>query len=157
MINKYKLISHTVLVVFFLLSTIQTLLDIQISFGENLSFATFIISVIASVIPIIIIFSLTNFIKNKTKYNNLFVISEIKSIIKIMFYITLFLVFIIWSIILVSIIIVIYNKDITLMNFISFIVIRVIYSAIYSFIISLFFNSISKPGFRIKKDELSGS
>lgn len=152
--NKYKLMSYAFLVVFFLLSTIQTLLDIQINFGTDLVLITYIASLIASIVPVGVIIFLTNYIRNKTKYSNLFVVSDVKSVIKTMFYVTLLAVFMLWSIIFVSVILVIYNQQINFTIFINFILIRAIYTIIYSFIISLFFNSISKPGFKVEKNEL---
>jgi len=154
MINRYKLVSYSVLVVFFLLSTIQTLLDIQINFEVNLVFTTYLFSLIASTIPIFIIIFMTNFINNKTKYSNLFVVSDIKFLIKALFYFTLLFIFTIWSIVFISVILLIYNQTIDIATFTNFILIRALYIIVYSFIISLFFNSMSKPGFKVEKNEI---
>lgn len=149
--NKYKLLSYVFLIVFFLLSTIQTLLSIQINFSINLLLETYIFSLIASLIPVGIIVLLTNYIRNKTKYSKLFVVYDIKSVIRLMFYITLFSIFLIWSMIFISSILVIYHQSISIIDFINFVAIRIIYIVIYSIVISMFFNSISKPSFKVKK------
>jgi len=149
--NKYKLMSYIFLIIFFLLSTVQTLLDIQINFGVSLLPETYIFSLVASFIPVGVIVLLTNCIKNKTKYSNIFVVYDIQFVIKLMFYITLFSIFLIWSMIFISSILIIYHQNIDFNDFVNFTVIRIIYTVIYSFIISMFFNSISKPSFKVKK------
>jgi len=144
--NKYKLTSYFVLSMFFILSTIQTLFDMQFNLNINLSFNQYIFSVLFSFIPIILIIFITNIIKNKTKYSNLFVIPEIKHIIKFMFYTTLLFIFVTWSFMLISIIILLYDKTIIFLSFFNFFLTKIVYIFIYVIIISIFFNSISKSG-----------
>lgn len=149
--NKYRLMSYVFLIIFFLLSTVQTLLDIQINFNTEMLPATFIFFLFASLIPVAIIIILTNYIRNKTKYSNLFVVYDIKSVIKLMFYLALLSIFIIWSVTLVFLALIICHQSINLSYFTNFILFRIIHAIIYSFIISMFFNSISKSDIKVKK------
>ena len=115
--NKYKLVSYIFLTVFFLLSTIQTILDVQVNFDVNLLPTTYIPLIFASLIPVGIIIILTNYVRNKTKYSNLFVVYDIKSVLKLMFYITLISVFIIWSVALIFSILIVCHQSINLSYF----------------------------------------
>jgi hypothetical protein len=152
--NKYKFISHAVMMAFIILSTIQTLLDAEHVFTMNLDASIFIVSIAASIVPITILTLVMNMIGRKTKHVNLFVVPEIKSTIKILFYLSVFGIFTMWSILLIAFV---GNQFETMMPveaISKFLLSKVLFSVIYSFIVSMFFNGLSglKIGKRSRKD-----
>lgn len=151
--NIYKFISRAVMVAFIMLSTIQTLLDINITFGIALNPSVFALSLLVSIIPIACLLILFNVTNSKTKYIRLFVVPEIKFIIKMLLYLSVLTVFTLWSVLLVSVIGFYFQNTITYHMYSLFILEKVAYSVIYSTIVVMFFNGLSN--LNIKKRDKS--
>lgn len=154
-VNKYKFASHIVLIAFMLLSTIQILLDLRITLGVEISTLIYVLAPLASFIPSIFLIFLMNLITKKTKYINLFVIPEIKSIIRILFYISVFGVFILWSISLITVVGFNIGIAFPLCTLSKFLISKVLYSIVYSSVVVSFFYGLSDLDLkRIRNNEL---
>lgn len=152
--NIYKFISRVVMVLFVVLSTIQTLLDVSITFNTAIDANIFIAATAASIIPIIILFTIMNLVSRKTKHVNLFVIPEIKFIIRTLVYLSLLSIFTLWPVLLISAL-GIYGESLLAFGDVShFLLERVAHSIVYSGIVALFFYGISDIKLKRRKNEL---
>jgi len=149
--NKFKTISHIILVSFFILSTFQTLFEIQIFFKTILGWQVFLSAVAASAIPVLFLLFIMKVVNEKTKYHNLFVIPEIKYIIRTLFYISLFAIFLFWSITLIFVVGFFIQGYTSFQEFAIFLLSRILFTTIYSIVVALFFNGMSDIEFKIPK------
>jgi len=157
--NIYRLVSYTMLTIIVVLFTMQTVITIQqlfnIGFNDNLKY--FITISICALIPSAILILIMALINYKTRKINLFILPEIRFILKFLLYFAVFSIFAIWTTMVSSTFIyfnslVIETHIVVKFIVMKFIVNRLIFSTLYSFIIIIFFNSLSAIDFkRIKK------
>lgn len=141
--NIYKFISYGVLSLFIILSTLQTLLDVRTLFDITLHISFILPMTLSSIIPILGILSIINFINKKTKHKNIFVIKEIRSVFRLLTYLLIFSAFVIWSTLLLVVIGFYFQNVISLSVFSSFFMNRIVFSLIYSMLVVLFFYGLS--------------
>lgn len=152
MINFYKLSSRLLVILFFILSTLQTMFELQDLFGLSLSSNMFLYFSLLSFFPIGIILFMTNYSGSKTERIKILVVREIRSLMKIYNYFIIFFSLIVWSIVVVSVIGML-GADIvvSLHVFSEFILNRLFYSAIYAILIISFFYGLSDINNLIKR------
>lgn len=152
-INIYKLISRLVLIFVFVLSTVQTVMDMQIAFDFVVPFGFFVAAVAASIIPISALLIIMAVINGKTKNADLFVIPEIRYVIKTLLYVAVFSFLMLWSIGTTAVMGFYFVGNIPFINLSSFFFNRLIFSAIYSLIIIGFFYGLSDLKIKKPKDK----
>ena len=152
-LNVYKLISRFVMALFIMLTTVQVLLDMELKFGLDIQLNIYIATLITSLLPISFLVIVMNLINRKTKYADLFMIPEIKFVVKMLLYLSIFAVFTLWSTLLVSFMGYYYDNTISFNIFTSFLMSRIIYSVIYSTIIIFFLYGFSGLNIKSKKEK----
>lgn len=149
--NKFKLISRVILIAFLLLSTIQTLLDVRIILGLDIPIDVFVAITATTIIPIFLLIFIMSLINNKTKYASWFIINDIRFIIKMLVYISVFAVFSMWSVLTVSLIGFYFQNEIIFSSFSSLLLYKTLFAFVYAIIVSAFFWGISDLKFKKKE------
>lgn len=153
--NIYKIISYIILILFMILTTIQTVLQLHSTFDIVLGSTSIggIIILIGSVMISFLLIIFMNIISLRLKELNIFILPRILFLIKFLFYFILLFVFIFWTIIIFIFFLNFNNILISSLILSNFIVNRLVVSAVVSFIIMIFFTSLSSINIkRIKND-----
>ena len=142
----------TIIVVLFTMQTVITIQQLfNVALNDNLKYFTTIS--ICALIPSAILILIMVLINYKTRKINLFILPEIRFILKFLLYFAVFSIFAIWTTMVLSTFIYFNSLVVETHIVMEFIINRLIFSTLYSLIIIIFFNSLSAINFkRIKND-----